>query len=76
MRRTTPPFDGSRYVLNRNTHEVHDLDREQSLCQIDKIKPEHVRNCDSYSDAEMASVMLDGYTCNGCKYCMPEKHTD
>ena len=76
MRRYTPPFKGKRYVLNHNTHEVHDLDRETAACQIDKIKPEHVRNCDTYLELYTASVMLDNCPCNGCAFCMPEKNTD
>lgn len=74
MRRSQSPFNGKQYVLNRNTHEVHDLDRETSNCRINEIKEEHVYNCDTYSEAESYSVMLDGCKCNGCYYCMPEKN--
>ncbi|MFW5677419.1 MAG: hypothetical protein ACOCNL_14340 [Acetivibrio ethanolgignens] len=74
MRRFTPPYNGKRYVLNRNTHEVHDLDRETSSCRINEIKSDHVYNCDSYLDAQMYSMMLDSSPCNGCAYCMPEKN--
>ena len=74
MRRYTPPFNGKRYVLNRNTHEVHDLDRETSSCRINEIKTEHIRNCDTYEDAQMTSVVLDSCDCNGCAYCIPEKN--
>ncbi len=75
MRRYNPPFNGKRYVLNRNTHEVHDLDREIFLCRIDEIKSDHVYQCDSYSEAQTYSIMLDQRSCNGCAYCMPEKNT-
>lgn len=74
MRRFNPPFNGKQYVLNRNTHEVHDLDRETSNCRINQIKTEHVRNCDTYTAAQTASIMLDSRNCNGCAYCMPEKN--
>lgn len=74
MRRYTPPSNGERYVLNHNTHEVHDLDHETSFCCIEKIKDEHIYNCDSYIDAQMRSVMLDNYPCNGCAYCMSDKN--
>ncbi len=74
MRRFNPPFNGKRYVLNENTLEVHDLDREQSSCRINEIKDEHVYSCDSYSEAELRSVMVLQRGCNGCAYCMPEKN--
>ena len=74
MRRYNPPYNGKRYVLNRNTNEVHDLDRETNLCRINEIKPEHVCSCDSYEDARLYSIMLSGCSCNGCAYCMPEKN--
>lgn len=76
MRRFKPPYNGQKYVLNRNTHEVHDLDLETSSCQINEIKDEHIYNCGTYENALIYSSMIDGYNCNGCAYCMPEKHTD
>ena len=75
MRRYNPPFNGRRYVLNHNTHEAHDLDYETAACRINEIKPEHVRNCDTYLELQMASAMLDNYQCNGCAFCMPKKNT-
>ncbi len=74
MRRYNPPFNGKRYVLNHNTHEVHDLDRETSACHINEINPEHVRQFDSYDDAWMFSFIVDDWACNGCAHCMPEKN--
>lgn len=38
MRRYNPPFNGNRYVLNKATGEIHDLDNETSLCQINEIE--------------------------------------
>lgn len=75
MRRRIPPYNGQQFVLNKNTLEVHDLDRETALCRIDEIKPEHVYNCDSYTSALLYSTMLFRRNCNGCAYCMPEKNT-
>ena len=40
MRRYTSPFNGKRYVLNKNTGEIHDLDRETSHCRINDIASE------------------------------------
>lgn len=51
MRRCNSPFNGKQFVLNKNTGEIHDLDRETPQCQIDEIKPEHVFNCDTYTEA-------------------------
>ena len=37
MRRANTPFNGKQFILNQNTGEIHDLDRETPLCCIDKI---------------------------------------
>ena len=76
MRRNNPPYKGKRYVLNKNTLEVHDLDRETPKCRIDEIKPDHVYNCDSFMEAVIHSLLDSGKECNGCAYCMPEENTD
>lgn len=76
MRRYFFPYNGMRYVLNKNTLEVHDLDSEQTGCRINEIKDEHIYNCDSYSEAELHSIMVLQRNCNGCTYCMPEKNND
>ena len=74
MRRYEPPYNGKRFILNKNTLEAHDLDHEQSSCRIAEIKNEHVHSCDSYSEAELYSIMVLQQKCNGCAYCMPEKN--
>lgn len=74
MRRYMQPYNGKRYVLNKNTLEVHDLDRETTLCKINEIKSEHVYNCDSYEEAQSYSIMILQASCNGCAHCMPEKN--
>lgn len=58
MRRYTSPFNGKRYVLNKNTGEIHDLDRETSHCRINDIKPEHIFNCSSYEEAVVFLLCL------------------
>lgn len=70
MRRYNAPFNGSRYVLNKNTGEIHDLDNETANCRINEIKPEHVYNCDSYEYAQIHAVMVDQTNPNGCYYCL------
>ena len=74
MRRYNPPYNGKQFVLNKNTVEVHNLDKETASCRINEIKAEHVHNCDSYSHAEMYSQIILQRKCNGCAYCMPEKN--
>ena len=76
MRRTIHPYNGYQYVLNKNTREVHDLDRETPSCKIDEIKQNNVFNCKSYKEASIYAVMFNLGKCNGCAYCMPEKDTD
>lgn len=73
MRRYKTPFNGNRYVLNRNTGEIHDLDNETANCRIDEIKPEHIMNCISLEDAQIRRAFM-GLPCDGCYYCLPEKH--
>lgn len=68
MRRCNSPFNGKQFVLNKNTGEIHDLDRETPQCQIDEIKPEHVFNCDTYTEAVIFASML-AVNRNGCAYC-------
>ena len=69
MRRSIPPYNGKRYLLNLGTGEIHDLDNETTQCHIDDIKPEHVYNCESYTAAEIWAVMSNIYKSNGCHYC-------
>jgi hypothetical protein len=73
MRRYNSPFNGNRYVLNRNTGEIHDLDNESILCRIDELKPDHVLNCTSYEDAYIRAVLLRCPNPNGCHHCLPSK---
>ena len=75
MRRSYYPYNGKRYVLNKNTLEVHDLDRETNYCKVNDIKSDHVHNCNTYLDAEMYARMFLKGSCNGCAYCMSEKNT-
>lgn len=73
MRRYTPPFNGSRYVLNKSTGEIHDLDNETSFCHIDDMNPDNVLNCSSYEDANLRAAFLSPYGGNGCYYCLRSK---
>lgn len=73
MRRYNVPFNGKRFILNRSTGEIHDLDRETVHCHIDDIKPDYVYNCDTYAEAVVYASMLS-LNRNGCAYCIPEKN--
>lgn len=71
------PYDGKRYLLNLNTCEIHDLQNEQTNCQIDEIKESHVSMYDTYEEAEISGI----FNChvqkpNGCRWCLPGKHID
>jgi len=72
MRRHKYPYNGSRYVLNMSTGEVHDLDHETDNCKIDLIHSDNVYNCDSYQQAAVHQA-LKRANCNGCYYCLREK---
>lgn len=73
MRRYTPPYNGNQFVLNENTGEIHDLDNETTLYQINEIKSEHVVNCTSYEDAQIRAIFLGIQKPNGCYYCLHSK---
>lgn len=73
MVRYSHPFNGNRYVLNKNTGEIHDLIHETESCRIDEINPEHVLNCASYEDAFIRADLLKCPSPNGCHYCLPSK---
>lgn len=73
MRRSQPPFNGKRYLLNRNTSEIHDLDNETEQCHIDDIHPNHIVMGDSYMECLIAAGIYDGAKGNGCYYCLRDK---
>ena len=65
MRRYGSPYNGRKYIGNSNTKEVHNLDNEQTNCQINEIKSDHIVtfNPDSQSVANS-----DGY--DNCAHCI------
>lgn len=66
MRRQRSPFNGKRYVLNKNTSVCHDLNNEDRNCQIDEIKLEHLYCSDYlYSDIKKHPSYKEE-----CDYCM------
>ena len=73
MRRYIKPFNGNRYVLNKSTGEIHDLDNEHKLCHIDEMDPNNVINCATYEDAVLRAIILNSKSPNGCHYCLISK---
>ena len=64
LRRYTGNMNGERYLGNVNTTEVHDLDDENTNCQIDEIiKAENDRPFGSLKEAKDA-----GY--DNCHWCI------
>ena len=65
MRRRTGNMNGERYCGNVNKYQVHDLDNEQTNCQIDEIiKAGHDKPFTSLPSAHGA-----GYS--DCDWCLP-----
>ena len=65
-RRPGPPLHGNRYCGNTNKKEVHDLDNEKTLCQIDEIiTAEHARTFDPDT---LEQAHREGY--DNCAYCI------
>ena len=65
-RRRTGNMNGERYLANtsKSKLEVHDLDNEQTKCQIDEIiKAGHDKPYNSLSSAQ-----ADGY--DNCAHCI------
>ncbi|MCJ9429668.1 hypothetical protein [Kordiimonas marina] len=64
MRRRTGNMNGERYCGNANTMEVHDLDNEQTNCQIDEIiRAGHDRPFHTLSAAHIAGH-------DNCAWCI------
>jgi hypothetical protein len=64
-RRNYSPFNGKRFIGNKNTMEVHDLDNEKLSCRINEIKHEHVVTF--YPDAH-STAKSNGY--DNCAHCI------
>ncbi|MDI9412098.1 MAG: hypothetical protein QM401_00775 [Bacillota bacterium] len=65
MRRWYPPFNGKRFIGNTNTTEVHDLDNEQTNCQINEIKTHHIQ---TFSPDTHAEAERQGF--DNCHWCL------
>lgn len=64
MRRDNLPLSGAKYCANTNKMEVHDLDNEQTGCQIDEIiEADHAVPYNSLAEAQKK-----GY--DNCAWCL------
>lgn len=64
-RRYQWPYNGKKYLGNKNTMEVHDLDNEKTNCQINEIKIEHIVTF--YPD-NLEKAIRNGY--DRCAHCL------
>lgn len=63
-RRYTGRMRGEQYLGNKHTKEVHDLDRENSNCQINEI----IRAGHEQPFTTLATAYVGGY--DNCAYCL------
>lgn len=73
-RRYGYPYNGRRYLLNRNTNELHDLDNEKLECEINKIRTDHIEMFDTLEAGLARQRALFGKQ-NGCYWCLRPYHT-
>ena len=64
MRRNGPPLWGARYCGNRHKMEVHDLDNEKTLCQIDEI----IRAGNAVGLSFLSEAHTQGF--DNCAFCI------
>lgn len=74
MRRQGYPYYGKEFLLNTHTNELHDLDNEQTLCQINEIRTEHVVMFDTLQEGLKYQRENAGKQ-NGCYYCLRSYNT-
>ena len=65
------PFNGRRYLLDKGTITLHDLDNERLACHIGEIRRRLVEMFDTREDAFRRQEELFKVR-NGCAHCMPE----
>lgn len=65
-RRPGYPLYGSRFCGNMNKKEVHDLDNEKNLCQIDEI----IRSMHAKSFIPDTVEQAHGQGYDNCAYCI------
>lgn len=66
MIRYNDPYNGERFLLNKKTKEIHDLENESSLCHINDIKYENLKMIDNADDM-VYMCQYEGF--DGCYWC-------
>lgn len=64
-RRHGAPAYGKQFIGNRNTKEVHDLNKEETNCKINEIKSGHVV---TFIPDTLETAKAQGY--DNCKHCI------
>lgn len=62
------PFIGERFLLNKSTKQVHDLENESTMCHIDEI---NIENIQMYETENEVSELITYDKCDGCYWCLP-----
>jgi hypothetical protein len=63
----------ARFIANRNTKEIHDLEQAVAGCKLDQINAE---NKLSLSTLEEVHQLMDELDFDGCRWCMGKYHSD
>lgn len=66
MLRYNLPYDGMRYIVDKDTKLIHDLDNESSLCYIDNISEENIIMLESEEDVQ---ILCETENYRGCHWC-------
>lgn len=66
MLRYQSPYYGMRYLADKSTMIIHDLEDESSMCNINDIDEENIIMLDSEEDV---SELIDSEDFNGCYWC-------
>ena len=58
------PYNGQRYLLNFDSNILHDIHNENANCQLDLIKPSHIKMFDG-----LCEVLFYQYEYTHCVHC-------
>lgn len=67
------PFDGKRFLLNKSTHQIHDLENESTMCHINDVNLEDIQMYDTENEI-IDIVTYDEY--DGCYWCLQRYNRD
>lgn len=67
------PFEGKRFLLNKSTRQIHDLENESSMCNIDDIS---LKNLHMYESENEIQELVTYDECDGCYWCLPRYNRD